>query len=206
MSPVDGGMPFEFYHDYSYDGFMRSYEDSIQRLGTGDIDMLSIHDLDLNHFTPTQEEGHLAQLASSGWRALEELKQTGAIKAYGSGINRVDTVAKMLDACPSIDFLLLSQRYTLGDHSAIEDAMPMCEQGGVGVIAGTVFNGGIMHTGAQPGAVFNYELASAAQLQHVGRIEVVCAKHGIPLAAAALQFPLHHPLVPTAVVRREIDR
>ena len=229
MSRVMGGMPFEFHFDYSYDGIMRSYHDSVQRMGTSAIDMLLVHDLDSNHHTAQQEQAHLHTLATSGSRALEELKATGCIKGWGSGINEANGIHRILDHA-DVDFLLVSQCYTLGDHSALTtpapaarsglsegvsssseganagasdeglSAMARVEQAGIGVLAATVFNAGIMHSGPVPGAVFNYNPATSTQLELVRRMQVVCERHSVPLAAAALQFPLHHPSVCSAVV------
>ena len=109
------GLEFDHVFDYSYDGIMRSYEDSLQRLGMNKIDCLVIHDLDYGHFNAMQIEHHLAQLTTGGWRALETLKCQGEIKAYGAGVNHIGTMSQFMDIM-ELDFFLVSQIYTLMHH------------------------------------------------------------------------------------------
>ena len=131
-----GGLKFEAYYDYSYDGIMRSFEDSLQRLGMTQIDALVIHDLDLwHHTTEARVTAHLNQLATSGWRALAELKAAGRIRAVGAGINELWMIRRFVDLF-DLDFFLLALRYTLGDHSALELDMPLLAGKGIGVVIG----------------------------------------------------------------------
>lgn len=124
--------------------FCEHYCASLSTPGTSDIDILLIHDLDQNFFTPKQETAHLASLSSSGVRALDELKRCGHISAIGSGINRADAIHTILDHA-DLDCLLISQVYTLGDHSAMANGgMQRCEREQIGIMAATVFNSGAM--------------------------------------------------------------
>ncbi|MET3900232.1 D-threo-aldose 1-dehydrogenase [Devosia sp. UYZn731] len=193
------GLKFQHHYDYSYDGVMRSYEDSLQRLGLNRIDMLLIHDLDLaNMGSEALLAAHLSQLAAGGMRALEELKGDGLIGAIGAGVNRLGTIPRFLNLL-DLDFFLVALPYTLAEQPVLDEEFPLCEQRGVGLVVGGVFASGILATGAVPGAKYNYHEPSPAEAEHVRRIETVCARYAVPLAAAALQFPLHHPLVASVI-------
>ena len=195
----NGGLLFDYRYDYSYDGIMRSYEDSLQRLGMTSIDILTIHDLDFGYHRPETRVGaYLGQLATSGYRALAELKAARLISAIGVGINELGMIPRFVELF-EIDFFLLALRYTLGEQSALDGEIPLCVDRGIGLVIGAVFSSGIYATGPIPGARFNYHLPSPAELAKVGAIEAVCRRHGVPLAAAALQFPLHHPLVASVI-------
>jgi D-threo-aldose 1-dehydrogenase len=192
------GLKFEHHYDYSYDGVMRSYEDSLQRLGMNRIDMLLIHDLDAGNFGPELLTAHLSQLATGGMRALEELKAAGLIGAIGSGVNRVGTIPRFLELL-DLDFFLVAVPYTLAEQPALDAEFPLCEKRNVGLVIGAVFATGILATGVVPGAKYNYRDPSPAEAEHVRKIEAVCGRHGVPLAAAALQFTLHHPMVASVI-------
>ena len=194
-----GGLPFEIRWDYSYDGIMRSYEDSLQRLGLPSIDMLIIHDLDfMHHRTEPLVNAYLAQLASSGYRALAELKTHGLIRAIGAGINELGMIPRFLDLV-DLDFFMLAMRYTLGEQGTLEEELPLCAARGVGIVIAGVFSSGLYATGPVPGAKYNYVDATPEQLARAGKIEAICKRHGVPLAAATLQFPMHHPLVASVI-------
>ena len=194
-----GGLNFEHRFDYSYDGIMRAYEDSLQRLGLNRIDILVIHDLDFwHHRTEPLVAGYMAQLATSGYRALVELKDAGMIGAVGAGINELGMIPRFLDLF-DLDFFLLALRYTLGEQQTLDRELPLCVEKGASIIIGGVFSSGIYATGPVPGAKYNYADASPAELERAGKIEAVCKRHGVPLAAAALQFPLHHPAVASVI-------
>lgn len=205
-----GGLPFQASFDYGYDGIMRSFEDSLQRLGLDTVDMLVIHDLDFwHHGDEAGVAARLDELAGSGWRALEELRRTGAVRAVGAGINQTGFTGRFLDRMP-IDFFLVALRFTLLEHAAfLADEMPRLEADGVGVVVGGVFSSGLGATGPVPGARFNYAPAEPDAIAHAGRIAEICSAHGVPLAAAALRFPLRHPavaaVIPGAVRAAEVD-
>jgi D-threo-aldose 1-dehydrogenase len=193
------GLPFAHHHDYTYDGIMRSFEDSLQRLGMDRVDTLIIHDLDLGNLgSEALVTAHLTQLATSGMRALEELKASGRIAAIGAGVNRLGTIPRFLEVL-DLDFFLVALPYTLAEQPALDAEFPLCEKRGVGVVIGGVFASGILATGAVPGAKYNYHDPTPQEAQHVRDIEATCARHGVPLAAAALQFTLHHPIVASVI-------
>ena len=190
-----GGLPFEFHYDYSYDGVMRSWEDSMQRLGLASVDLLLIHDLD-EFFWDTEQKltAYEQQLRASGWRALEELKRDGRIRAIGAGINRSPAIARLLDLV-DLDFFIVAMPYTLLDQAVLDDEFPRCQQRGVGIVIGSPFASGILVTGPVEGARYAYGIASEEILQKTRQIQAVCARHDVPLPCAAIHFALAHPSV-----------
>ncbi len=194
-----GGLKFEHVHDYSYDGIMRSYDQSQMRLGMNRIDLLVIHDLDFwFHETEAKVAAHLTQLFTSGWRALDHLRSHGLVRGLGAGINELGMIPRFLDAL-DLDFFLLAMRYTLLEQETLQAELPYCERRSIGIVIGGVYNSGITATGPVAGAKYNYKDATPEILERVGRIEAVCRAHGVPLAAAALQFPLGHPSVASVI-------
>lgn len=193
------GLDFAHRHDYTYEGVMRSFEDSLQRLRLNRVDLLIIHDLDsLVLGSERLVDAHLSQLATGGIVALQDLKAAGKIKAIGAGVNRTGTIPKFLDIL-DLDFFLVAVPYTLAEQPVLDAEFPLCEKRGVGVIVGTVFASGILATGAVPGARYNYGEPTGEQVDRIKRIEAVCGKFDTPLAAAALQFTLHHPAVASII-------
>ena len=204
-----GGLEFDTYFDYSYDGIMRSFEDSLQRLGINRIDTLLIHDLDPWHFkTEAKVLAYMNQLYTSGWRALEELRDQGVIGGIGAGFNLGATINRYLDMF-DIDFFLIAMRYTLLEQDVLESEFPNCEKRNVGIVIGGTFNSGILATGAILGARYNYAPAGPEVMARVTKMEAVCKRYNVPLAAAALQFPLGHRIVasviPGAISRRQVE-
>jgi D-threo-aldose 1-dehydrogenase len=198
-SPFTGGLSFDYSFDYGYDGIMRAFEDSIQRLGLTHIDLLVIHDLDYwSHSTETRVSAHLSELISSGWRALDELRSEGVVKGLGAGVNELGMIPRLIDAV-DLDFVLVAMRYTLLDQRTLEVELPLCVDRQISVIVGAVFNSGILATGAVPGAKYDYQAASPEILDRVRKIEAVCERYDVPLPAAALQFPLGHPSVAAVI-------
>jgi D-threo-aldose 1-dehydrogenase len=194
-----GGLRFDHVHDYSYDGIMRSYEQSQMRLGMNRIDLLIIHDLDFwFHSTEAKVAAYLSQLFTSGWRALDELRSHGLVRGVGAGINELGMMPRFLDAL-GLDFFLVALRYTLMEQEVLEVEFPYCERAGVGVVIGGVYSSGITATGPIPGAKYNYADATPEVIERVTRMNEVCKAHGVPLAAAALQFPLAHPIVASVI-------
>jgi D-threo-aldose 1-dehydrogenase len=204
-----GGLEFQTVFNYGYDGVMRSFEDSLQRLGLNRVDVLLIHDLDPWDHNPAALNAYLTQLKTSGWGALGELREAGVIGGIGAGFNSMGSIPRFLDLF-DIDFFLLAMRYTLLEQDVLEIEFPRCAERGVGIVIGGGYNSGILATGAVSGAMYNYEPAGAAILERVSRMERVCARYGVPLPAAALQFPLGHPVVasiiPGAITRAQVER
>ena len=204
-----GGLQFQTVFNYGYDGVMRSFEDSLQRLGINRVDVLLIHDLDPWDHNPAALNAYFTQLKTSGWRALAELREAGVIGGIGAGFNSKESIPRYLDLF-DIDFFLLAMRYTLLEQEALLSEFPLCEERGVGIVVGGGYNSGILATGAVKGAMYNYAPAGPEILERVRKIEQVCARHKVPLPAAALQFPLGHKIVasiiPGAVTRAQVER
>jgi D-threo-aldose 1-dehydrogenase len=205
-----GGLPFRHRFDYSYDGVMRSFEDSLQRLGLPRIDLLLIHDLDLwHHETPERVTAYLTELFTGGWRALRELKQAGLIGGIGAGVNELGMMPRFLDLM-EIDFFLVAMPYTLLRQEVLDSEFPRCAAAGVGFVIGAVYSSGILATGAVPGALDRYAPATPEIMAKVVRMEKVGRRHDVPLGAAALQFPLGHPsvasVIPGAILPEQVTR
>ncbi len=206
LDPRDGGVasgagsgtaPFEVRYDYGYDATMRSLEHSMQRLCTNAIDIVLIHDVN-RQWQGDLVEQRYAQAMGGAYRALDSLRAGGAIKAIGVGVNDW-TILERFAADGDFDCFMLAGRYTLLDHSALDSFLPLCERRDIGVLMAAPFNSGILATGATAGATFFYKSAAPEVLARTRRIESVCRRHGVALAAAALQFPMAHPAVASVV-------
>ncbi len=197
-APWLGGSPNEVVFDYTYDGIMRSVEQSRLRLGITRFDVAFIHDLDHWYFDPDTMAGHLGDLAGSGWRALEELRSSGQIGAIGAGINDLGLIPRFLDL-GDIDAFLIAMPYTLLHQDVLDAEFPAAVARGVGFVIGSPFQSGILAKGPVAGAKYNYADAPPEILERVGRIVAVCDRHGVSLAAASLQFPLGHPSVASVI-------
>jgi D-threo-aldose 1-dehydrogenase len=193
-----GGLHFELRFDYSGAGILRSYEDSLLRLGLNRVDCLVIHDLESTYHTAVELDRHRAALEASGWAALEALRDQEEIAAIGAGVMERSTMGYFLDRF-DVDFFLVAMPYTLLDQAPLREELTECHARGIRVIIGSPYASGILATGAVAGALYNYSPATSAVLEKARRLEAVCAEFGISLQAAALQFPLAHPAV-TAVI------
>ena len=138
-----GGLPFRVRFDYSYDGVMRSFEDSLQRLGINRVDVLLIHDLDPWDHNQATLNAYLTQLKTSGWKALAELREAGVIGGIGAGFNSMGSIPRFLDLL-DMYFFLLAMRYTLLEQDVLDSEFPRCEERGVGIIVGGGYNSGIL--------------------------------------------------------------
>jgi D-threo-aldose 1-dehydrogenase len=193
-------MPFEPIFDYSYGAVMRIYEASLQRLGLSRIDILYIHDIGrLTH--GEQNYARMAELTKGGGlRALEELRENGDIAGFGVGVNEVAACLEVMEHA-RLDVILLAGRYTLLEQTPLDALFPACEKTGIAIVIGGPYNSGILAVGTKTAAplYYNYEPAPPDIIDKVRRIEAVCDRHDVPLAAAALQFPLAHPLVASVI-------
>lgn len=189
----------EVVFDYSYDGVLRSFDFSMERLGVDRIDILLCHDIDAEtHGSIDSSEQHLKTFMEGGYKALERLRDEGRIAGFGAGLN-VWQMCERLARLGDFDLFLLAGRYTLLEQEALETFLPLCEERGIGIMCGGPYNSGILATGAKPGAYYNYEFAPEHIQKRVRKIEAICAAHHVPLATAALQFPLAHPAVVTVI-------
>lgn len=194
-------LPFERIFDYSYDGILRSFEDSQQRLGLASIDILYIHDIgERTHGARNGE--YITQLTQSGGlRALEELRDNGTIKAFGVGANEWQVCQQLMDHS-HLDLVLLAGRYSLLEQSPLQEFFPLCAARGTSVVVGGVYNSGILATGTAHNGPIYYDYAPAPPpiIDHVRRLEAICAAYDVPLPAAALAFALAHPVVASVLV------
>lgn len=182
--------PFNRYYDYSYSGIMRSYEDSCQRLGTNHLDIILMHDI--GSYTHGDQHDELFKIAiEGGYKAMDELRSQGLVKAIGMGCNEHDVFKQ---AMPYTDFdcFMLAGRYTLLDQTADDGFLDDCIRKNISIIAAGIFNSGIMATGPVKGAYFNYAPASDEILAKVTTIYKMCDKYEVSPIAAAIQFPFRH--------------
>ena len=193
-------MPFTPVFDYSYDGIMRSWEASLHRLGLARIPILYVHDIGSLVHGAEHPKTFSSLTRGGGFRALEELRGAGAIDAFGLGVNEWQICLKAMDYA-DMDILLLAGRYTLLDQSALDALLPVCVERETAVVMGGVYNSGILATGTRSASVRYYDYAPAAEhiVDRVRRMEKICDAHNVPLAAAALQFPLAHPAVVSVI-------
>jgi len=192
-------LPFRADYDYSYDGVMRSFEDSLARLGLNRIEILFMHDIGVLTHGAEENARHFRDMMDGGMKALDELKRAGLVQAIGLGVNEVQVCLDTMARTP-IDCILLAGRYTLLDRSAETELLARCTEAGTSLIVGGVFNSGILATGAKPGAPFDYEPASEDILERVRGLEAVAARNGVSLAAAAMKFPLMSEAVATVLI------
>ena len=187
---------FKLRLDYSYDAAMRSFEDSLQRLGLERIDLAFIHDCDVFNHGVEQQKVYFKQAVSGAFKALEKLRDQKLVKSIGWGLNEWQVCQEALQQTDS-DSFLLAGRYTLLEQEALDAFLPLCVKRNVAIVIGGGLNGGILAKGARPGATWNYAPAPEWVLKKVGKIEAVCNAHKVPMAAAALQFVMAHPAIAT---------
>ena len=176
--------------DYSRDGVRRSLAESLARLGTDRVDLLLLHDPD----------EHWRQAIEEGIPALVELREQGVIGGIGVGMNQAEMLADFVRRA-DLDVLLLAGRYTLLEQGAADDLLPLCQQRGVAVVIGGVFNSGLLATDRpDETTAYNYAPPAAAMLGRARRLAAVCAGYGVPLPAAAIRFAAAHPAVASVLL------
>jgi D-threo-aldose 1-dehydrogenase len=194
-----GGVPHRAAFDYSYDGALRAFEQSLLRMGVDRIDVLLIHDVDVWTHGRDMFETRFKEAMDGAYRALDRLRGEGVVKAIGVGINEAEICARFAEA-GDFDTVLMAGRYSLLEQGGAARFLPLALKKGIGVILGGVFNSGILATGPVEGARYNYRPAPPEIMERVRRIDAVCRSHGVPLADAALRFPLGHPAVASIVL------
>jgi D-threo-aldose 1-dehydrogenase len=194
-----GGLPFDLRFDYTYSGVIRSFEDSVQRLGIPTIHALAIHDLDLlYHGTPEAVSARFDELdGGGGHKALQELKSTAGVAAIGAGINRTGLIPRFLERF-ALDYFLVAMPYTLLSQEGL-DELNLCHSRGVSVIIGAPYASGLLASGSKRPASYDYAASPAEMVQKTKLLEDACEKYDVPLAAAALQFVLTHPAVVSVI-------
>ncbi len=196
-NPGDFGMvdplPFHVVYDYGYDGIMRAFEDSLQRLGLDRIDILLAHDIGAFQHGDDNER-HFRDLTEGGYKAMDELRKSGQVKAIGLGVNENQVCIDAL-GIGEWDVFLLAGRYTLLEQTALDELFPACRAAGTSIICGGPFNSGIL-VGRE---MWNYAKAPEDVVNKARALGDVADAFNIPLAAAALQFPLSDALVSSVI-------
>jgi len=196
--PYDAGAPdVATVYDYSRDGVLRSIEESLTRLGTDRLDIALVHDPD----------DYVDEALATALPTLIELREQKVVTAIGAGMNQTAALERFARESDP-DMFLLAGRYTLLEQTALQSFLPLCTQRDIAVVAGGVFNSGLLaDVGA--GARYNYDPAPADLIARAQRLSEVCQRHGVPLKAAALQFPIAHPCVAAVLTgvrsRTELD-
>ena len=174
--------------DYSYDGAMRSFEESLKRFQLDHVDILYIH----------EPVGFYDETLKGAYLALRKLREQRLVRALGVAMNQAEMLIRFAEEA-EFDCFQLAGRYTLIEHVPIQTFLPLCAAKQISVIIGSPYNSGILATGAKPGARYKYLDAPPDILEKVRRIETVCDRYSVPLKAAALQFPLAHPAVAAVI-------
>ena len=203
--PIDRGIwaaPLELkpVFDYTYAGTLRALEQSANRLGFSDIDLVHIHDVD--RYTHGEGYERMFEQAMDGcYRALDDLRAAGHIRAIGLGVNESATAARFVRA-GRFDVVMIAGRYTLLDNDALDELLPEAARRGTAVVAAAIFNSGILaaERTASTAATYNYRPAPGAVTERVARLAEICAKQGVPVGAAALQFPLRNPAIAAVIL------
>jgi D-threo-aldose 1-dehydrogenase len=176
--------------DFSADGVRRSLDESLVRLGTDRVDLVLVHDPD----------DHMDRALREALPALVALREEGVVRAVGVGMNASAPLARFV-AETDVDAVLLAGRYTLLEQTALDDLLPLCDTRGVAVLAGGIFNSGLL---SQPrpaeDATYNYAPAPPEVIARARTLADVCERHGASLPAAAVHFPLGHPAVRAVLV------
>jgi D-threo-aldose 1-dehydrogenase len=174
--------------DFSADGVRRSLADSLGRLGLDRVDIALIHDPD----------DHGEQALREAYPALERLRSQGCVRAIGVGMNQAEMLTRFVTDT-DIDLVLVAGRYTLLDQSAADALLPAAADRGIAVLAGGVFNSGVLAAPAA-GATYDYRPADTSLLRRAAALGIVCERFGVPLRAAAARFPLRHPAVASVLI------
>ena len=185
--------------DYSYDGVLKSFEISLERLGLDRVDILYAHDLDIySQGGKDKMEARIEEFLSGGYRALMRLRDEGVIKAFGAGVNEWEPCQTLAER-GDFDIFLLAGPYTLLDQTSLDSFLPLAQSRGIGVVIGAPYNSGVLASGPRPGAFYKYAPAPDWVLDRVTRIQEICARHNVRMVDAAFQFPLRHPAVVSVI-------
>ncbi|MCC2955274.1 aldo/keto reductase [Massilia sp. IC2-477] len=193
--PFVSALPFRRVIDFTAAGARRSVEDSLQRLALGSIDVVYVHDLSVDAFGDSFE--HYFRIAAGPGGAFEELvrmREEGLIKAWGLGVNTVESCMRALQQSDP-DIFLLAGRYTLMETTPLEALFPLCMERGASVVLGGPYNSGFLAGGDR----YDYLPAKPEHYERRERLRQVAGRHGVDLAAAALQFGAAHPVVSATI-------
>lgn len=192
-------LPLHLRFDYTYDGVMRAFEDSLQRLGLNRIDILLVHDLDPVIHHEKKFSYFFKTFVEEGYKALRMLRDEGVIQAIGLGVKKWEICAEVMKY-GDYDCHMLQGNYTLLEQPAFDFFLNECVKKQISILLAGPYASGILATGAVKGAHFNHREANETILQRVRLIEKICAAHHVPMQAVAMQFPLMHAAVASVVV------
>ena len=173
--------------DFSRDGILRSIDESLTRFGLDRIDIVFLHDPD----------DHWEAAIGDSYPTLHRLREDGVVGAIGAGMNQSAMLTRFARE-GDFDVFLVAGRYTLLDQDALAELLPTCVERNVSVVIGGVMNSGILAAPTLDGR-FNYKPPPEAIVERARRLAAVCERYGVPLKAAAIQFPLAHPAVVSVV-------
>lgn len=194
-----GGFPHRAHFDYSYDGAMRSIEQSLLRMGLDRLDLVLIHDCDVWTHGPQEQPLAFKRAMDGAYKALDALRTQKVISGIGVGINEAPVATAFIRE-GDFDVVMLAGRYSLLVQNALDVFLPLALEKRIGVMLAGVFNSGILATGAVAGAKYDYSPASSEILEKVKKIEAVCTAYGTTIRRAALQFSMAHPAVVSVVL------
>ncbi|MEV5081361.1 aldo/keto reductase [Streptomyces sp. NPDC056159] len=190
------GNPNKMLHEWTAAATERSIEDSLKRLGVDRLDIVWVHDVSQDFHGDLWLQ-KFEEARTGAFRVLSRLRDEGAIKAWGLGVNRTEPIELTLALDePQPDGFLLAGRYTLLDHEhALQRLLPMAQEQNVGMVVGGPYSSGILAGGAH----FEYQQAPPEIIERVRKLKALAEKHGVGIKAAALQFSLAHPVAAAAV-------
>jgi D-threo-aldose 1-dehydrogenase len=194
-----GGFKHQAVYDYSYDGAMKSFEQSLLRLGLTRVDILLIHDIDVWTHGKDMIEQRFKEAMNGAYKALAKLREEKVIKGIGIGVNEADMCERFARA-GDFDVMMLAGRYTILEQGALDIFLPTAVEKNIAILCAGVFNSGILATGAVPGALYNYKPAPPEIIARVEKIAAVCKRHNVEMPHAAMQFSLAHPAVASIVL------
>jgi D-threo-aldose 1-dehydrogenase len=190
--------PFDTVFDYSHDGALRSIDDSLQRLGLGRIDIVHVHNIDPSLHDASTLESMFSACMSGAYRAISRLRDEGVIGAIGVGNNSLQMLERFMRE-GDFDCLMMAGHYTLLEQDAALWLLPECLRRSVSILLGSPFESGILASGVRADARFRYRTLEPDVAARVQRLEAVCRRHRVPLASAAIAFPLAHPTIAAVV-------
>ena len=182
-------LPFTTVYDVSRAGILRSLRDSRMRVGRATFEILLLHDPDRH----AEDAKSLGRLIAEAYRTLAELRHAGEVRAIGLGVNTPAVCHMALDL-GAWDCLLLAGSYSVL-YQNDDGLLDRCRRLGVSALIGAPYMSGAL----AGGATWRYRPIPDDIAADIARLRTVCDAHGVPMQAAALQFPLLHPAVAAVV-------
>jgi len=190
--------PFDREYDYTYDGIMRSFEDSLQRLGVSQVDMLLMHDIgELTHKEKNQT--YFQQAVNGGFKAMSELREQGVVRNIGLGVNEWQVCDQAMDHA-KFDCFMVANCFTLLNNDITDYFTDKCTKNQVSLIAAAPFNSGILAKGSKGLGHYFYGEAPQEIVDKVIAIEAVCEQFNVSLQAAAIQYALRYDCVKSILI------